>query len=77
MARIDDLMSEISEAALKVRLQREIAELKKDKRFGLVFERHLPELVSMYDAPIVPFARLAIRMRRLFIVNARSRRGAT
>jgi adenine-specific DNA-methyltransferase len=44
MARIDDLMSEISEAALKARLQREIAELKKDKKFGLVFERHLPEL---------------------------------
>ncbi len=62
MARIDDLISEISEAALKARLQREIAELKKDKKFGLVFERHLPELVSMYGAPIRRGARVAERV---------------
>jgi hypothetical protein len=34
---------------------------------------------SKFDAcsPIAPFARLPIRMRRLFIVNLRSSRGAT
>ncbi len=62
MARIDDLMSEISEAALKARLQREIAELKKDKKFGLVFEHHLPELAPMYGAPIRRGARVAERI---------------
>src|SRR5947209_3063706 len=62
MARIDDLMGEISEAALKARLQWEIAELKKDKKFGLVFEHHLPELVPMFGVPVRRGARVAERL---------------
>jgi adenine-specific DNA-methyltransferase len=63
MARIDDLIGEIPDKALRIRLQREIADIKKEKKFGLVFEQHLPELVPMYEAPIRRGARVAERSK--------------
>lgn len=63
MARIDDLIGEIPDKGLRTRLQREVADLKKEKKFGLVFEQHLPELVPMYGSPIRRGARVAERSK--------------
>lgn len=50
MAAIDDLIAQIDDPALRERLEREVAELQRTRKFGLVFEQHLPELLPIYSA---------------------------
>lgn len=45
MAKIEDLISRIEDESLRAAISTEVKELKKTKRFGLVFEEHLPETV--------------------------------
>ena len=52
MAAIDDLISQIQDAELRDRIQKEVNKLSKQKKFGLVFEEHLPECTPLYDMPI-------------------------
>lgn len=52
MAKIEDLIDEIADPALRDRIAREVKDLKETKRFGLVFEEHIPETVSLYGLPI-------------------------
>ncbi|MCL4267235.1 MAG: hypothetical protein KJ069_28915 [Anaerolineae bacterium] len=52
MAAIDDLISQVEDKALRERLREEAARLTKEKKFGLVFEEHLPELTPIYEAKI-------------------------
>ena len=52
MAKIEDLIEEIADPALRGRIAGEVRELKRTKRFGLVFEEHIPETVSLYGLPI-------------------------
>ncbi len=52
MARIEDLISEIADEHLRVQVAREVAALKKQKKFGLVFEEHIPETVQISGLPI-------------------------
>ena len=52
MAAINDLISQIQDAELRDRIQREVNKLSKQKKFGLVFEEHLPECTPLYDMPI-------------------------
>lgn len=63
MAAIDDLIAQIDDKALRERLQAETERLTKQKRFGLVFEEHLPELTPVYSA----------RMRKGNLVAQRSK----
>ena len=44
MAKIEELVRQISDVKLRDEIATEIKELKKQKRFGLVFEEHLPEI---------------------------------
>lgn len=53
MAAIDDLIAQISDDDLRRRIAVEVGRLIKNKKFGLVFEDHLPEDVT--DAPIYPY----------------------
>ena len=46
MAAIHDLLAQVQDEALRARLEQEINRLSKTKKFGLVFEEHLPELTS-------------------------------
>ena len=48
MAKIEDLVDEIADPGLRERIADEVRELKRTKRFGLVFEEHIPETVSLY-----------------------------
>ena len=52
MAAINDLISQIQDAELRDRIQKEVNKLSKQKKFGLVFEEHLPESTPLYDMPI-------------------------
>ena len=52
MAAINDLISQIENPELRDRIQAEINKMNKQKKFGLVFEEHLPEAVKLYDVPV-------------------------
>ena len=53
MAAIDDIVNRrIKDADLKRDLLKAIEELKHQKKFGLVFEEHLPEYTFLYDVPV-------------------------
>lgn len=43
MAAIHDLLAQIQDEALRERIEKEIDKLSKTKKFGLVFEEHMPE----------------------------------
>lgn len=52
MAAIDNLIEQISDPVLKQRISSEVVRMKQQKKFGLVFEEHLPEATPLYDVPI-------------------------
>jgi len=52
MAKIEDLISRVVDEHLREALVAEVRELKKTKRFGLVFEEHLPESVRLPNVPV-------------------------
>lgn len=52
MAAIDDLIRQIQDVELRDRIQKEVNKLSKQKKFGLVFEEHLPECTPLFDMPI-------------------------
>jgi adenine-specific DNA-methyltransferase len=52
MARIDDLISQIADKALRQRLASALADMKRRQRFGLVFEEHIPETTALLSLPI-------------------------
>ena len=52
MAAIHELLAQVQDEALRARLEDEINKLSKQKKFGLVFEEHLPECTPLYDIPI-------------------------
>ena len=54
MAAIDDLIAQIEDKALRARLKEEADRLRREKKFGLVFEEHLPELTPIYSAEVRP-----------------------
>lgn len=48
MAALNDLLDQIEDKELRNRVQQEINKLTKHKKFGLVFEEHLPECVPLF-----------------------------
>ena len=52
MAVINDLIERISDPELRRRISDEVARMQKQKKFGLVFEEHLPEATPLFDIPI-------------------------
>ena len=52
MAVINDLVNQIEDVALRERIAQEVDRLSKQKKFGLVFEEHLPECTPLYDIPV-------------------------
>ncbi len=43
MSVISDLIEKVNDPDLRARLSEEVARMQKQKKFGLVFEEHLPE----------------------------------
>lgn len=52
MAAINDLITRIQDPELRMRIEKEVKDLTKQKKFGLVFENHIPEMTLLYDYPI-------------------------
>lgn len=52
MAAINDLVAQIKDEALRRQIEAELKRVMKHKKFGLVFEDHLPE--GLNDGPIYP-----------------------
>lgn len=73
MARLEDLINDIADPSLRTRIAREVGELKARKKFGLVFEEHLPEVVQLPGLAITPGVRVAKRSDKaggFFVVDA-------
>ena len=52
MAAINDLIAQIQDPILRTKIEQEANKLSKQKKFGLVFEEHLPESTRLYGVPI-------------------------
>ena len=49
MASIHDLVAKIADPDLRAKIEAEVNRLSKQKKFGLVFEDHMPECTPLYD----------------------------
>ncbi len=61
MAAIDDLINQIDNPELRDRIAQEVDRMNKQKKFGLVFEEHLPECTPLYDVPVRKGSTVALR----------------
>lgn len=61
MALLQDLIMQIDDTALRERILQETDKLVKQKKFGLVFEEHLPECTPLYDMPISVGRKVALK----------------
>ncbi len=61
MAAIHDLLAQIQDEALRDRIEQEVNRLTKTKKFGIVFEQHLPECTPLYDMPIKMGTKVMLR----------------
>lgn len=52
MAELDDLLTHVEDDGLRSQLKAGVDALSRQLRFGLVFERHLPEVIRAYKAPV-------------------------
>lgn len=52
MAEIHELIDRVAEPELKAQLLAAVDKLSKQKKFGLVFEDHLPECTPLYEVPV-------------------------
>lgn len=58
---LDAAIARIEDEALRQRIAREVELLRGSRRFGLVFDRHLPESVRLADHPIRKGVRVSLR----------------
>ncbi len=61
MAKIEDLIAKIPDERLRKGITGEVKALKKTKKFGLVFEEHLPETVRLTNLPVKPGELVALK----------------
>ena len=52
MAALNELIQKVENPELRAQLQAAADKLTKQKKFGLVFEEHLPECTPLYDIPV-------------------------
>lgn len=61
MAALNELIQKIENPELRAQIQDAANKLAKQKKFGLVFEEHLPECTPLYDIPIKKGAKVSVR----------------
>lgn len=61
MSALSDLINQIDDEELKKRITNEINKLTEQKKFGLVFEEHLPECTPLYEVPIKKGVKVALK----------------
>ena len=65
MAVIDDLLQKVEDPVLRDRLAKEIHRATKHKKFGLVFEEHLPECTPLWGIPVKKGSKVALRTGKI------------
>ena len=60
MAALNELIHKIENPELRAQIQAAADKLVKQKKFGLVFEEHLPECTPLYDIPVKKGAKVAV-----------------
>ncbi len=65
MAKINDLISKIDNPELRTRIEQELAKIQKQRKFGLVFEEHLPECTPLFDIPVKRCATVALKTGKI------------
>lgn len=61
MSTLNELVNQIEDKTLRERIQTEVDRLAKQKKFGLVFEDHLPECTPLWDIPVKKGAKVALK----------------
>lgn len=61
MAALNELIQKIENPELRAQIQAAADKLVKQKKFGLVFEEHLPECTPLYDIPVRKGAKVSVR----------------
>lgn len=61
MAALTDLINQVQDANLRVRLLQEASKLQKQRKFGLVYEEHIPEATLLYDVAIRKGIKVVLR----------------
>lgn len=61
MSILNDLVSQIENPDLRARIAAEVEKLAKQKKFGLVFEEHLPECTPLWDIPVKKGSKVALK----------------
>ncbi|MGN1025109.1 MAG: site-specific DNA-methyltransferase [Faecousia sp.] len=61
MAILDELVTQIENPDLRARIAAEVEKLAKQKKFGLVFEEHLPECTPLWDIPVKKGGKVALK----------------
>ncbi|MCH4071820.1 site-specific DNA-methyltransferase [Pseudoramibacter sp.] len=65
MAVLQDLIKQIDDPQLRERISQEVDKLTKQKKFGLVFEEHMPECTPLYDVPIKRGSKVALKAGKI------------
>lgn len=61
MAELNELIQKIDNPELRTQIQEAVNRLTKQKKFGLVFEDHLPECTPLYDIPVRKGKKVSLR----------------
>lgn len=61
MAALNELIQKIENPELRAQIQAAADRLTKQKKFGLVFEEHLPECTPLYDIPVRKGSKVSVR----------------
>jgi adenine-specific DNA-methyltransferase len=64
MARLEDLVAQVSDQLLQQELKEALAELKQRRKFGIVFEQHIPETLLLAGLSIQPGTLVQYRKHR-------------
>ncbi len=65
MAALNELIHKIENPELLAQIQAAADKLVKQKKFGLVFEEHLPECTPLYDIPVKKGAKVALKTGKI------------
>lgn len=61
MGKLEDLIAQVGDAALRQSLAAAASEAKESRNFGLVFEQHIPETVAVFGLPVRRAQRVRLR----------------
>ena len=70
MAAINDLIAQIQDVELRNKIEQEVNRMNKQKKFGLVFEEHLPECTPLYEMPVNYGSNVALKSGKLDLFSS-------